>query len=220
MPVRCGARSASARRLRGWRIGRSAATAQRRVGRAGVPIRSPSSPRRCLDPSEAKTAFTDFSTVCWTWKPTTSSACSGSSESVRAAVRSAAAFRRIRRGSWRSGLGKEATLAHGTLDHRAALSCALVRLRLVHHDDVDRHFELVQLAAQPDRLSDHVVDGGLDDENVEVRVGVSVAARVRPEQDDAGVGRRRLREPLADLLDHLGGRHGGKVADWAEHATS
>jgi hypothetical protein len=53
-----------------------------------------------------------------------------------------------------SGPRKKTALAQRTLDHRASLSCALVCLRLVHHDDVDRHFKVVQRGAQADGLLD------------------------------------------------------------------
>jgi hypothetical protein len=105
-----------------------------------------------------------------------------------------------------SGLGDDPPIAKRVVDHRPRHLGPASGERLVEHDDVDRHSDVTERAAEPDRFPDPILDRALDHEEVGIAPRVGVTTSPGSEQDDA---RRRLRRfgqrPTCTLDDRPSG---------------
>lgn len=165
---------------------------------------------RNLESAQRSTALMAFSTVCCAWKPTTSSSWSGSGARARAADRSDAALRSRRSAtSSSSGVGKDAALAQGALDQRAADGRAPTSTVAIDDDHVDGDEQISELSSETHRLPGGVGHLRLDHEHVVVGPILRLVAGVRAKENHARVPRGRASKARSDLLDDLIRRHAG-----------
>lgn len=86
--------------------------------------------------------------------------------------------------SWLSGRGNDAAFGQRVIERRALGFAPLGDVVGAYDDCVGGDAQSAQLSTEPDRFRSTIVNLGLDHEEVEVAVGVGIAASMRSEQDD------------------------------------